>query len=85
MISEVREIVQHNIHSNRGSFLLIQFIVFISSVSKMSSTPNTSVVLVTGAANGIGRSVVMELAKLKYNIAAWDVDEVRALFIEFFM
>jgi len=39
----------------------------------MSSKPG--VVLVTGAANGIGRDICIELAKLKYNIAAWDIDE----------
>jgi len=39
----------------------------------MSSEPQ--IVLVTGAANGIGRSICIELAKLKYNIAAWDIDE----------
>ena len=39
-------------------------------------TPYSSVVLVTGAANGLGRAIVMEVAKLRYNIAAWDIDEV---------
>ena len=49
----------------------------------MCSKPSSSVVLVTGAANGIGRSVAMELAKLKTKdtIAAWDIDEVGPLIL----
>ena len=30
----------------------------------------------TGGANGIGASCARHLAKLQYNITAWDVDEV---------
>ena len=45
----------------------------------MSSSTQTQLVLVTGAANGIGKAIVTELARLKYNIAAWDVDQVGGL------
>ena len=60
---------------------MIKLLIF-SAVRQMSSKPSSPVVLVTGAANGIGRSVVMELAKLKTKntIAAWDIDEVGAFF-----
>lgn len=41
----------------------------------MSSPPaHPQLVLVTGAANGIGKAIVTELARLNYNIAAWDLD-----------
>jgi len=41
----------------------------------MAAQGTTAVVLVTGAANGIGRAVAVELAKLKFSVAAWDVDQ----------
>jgi len=33
-------------------------------------------VLITGAANGIGRSISLAVGKHNFNIAAWDVDKV---------
>ena len=33
-------------------------------------------VLITGAANGIGRSIAVAVGKLNFNIAAWDIDKV---------
>ena len=53
--------------------------ILIISDSAMSSSTQTQLVLVTGAANGIGKAIVTELARLKYNIAAWDVDQVGGL------
>jgi len=32
-------------------------------------------VLITGAANGIGRSIAVAVGKLNFNIAAWDIDK----------
>ena len=52
---------------------------FIISDFSMSSSAHTQLVLVTGAANGIGKAMVTELARLQYNIAAWDVDQVGGL------
>ena len=52
----------------------------IISDCQMSSSTHTQLVLVTGAANGIGKAIVTELASLKYNIAAWDVDQVGGWF-----
>ena len=49
---------------------------FNSSLPAMSAPPYSSVVRITGAANGLGRTISLEVAKLKYNIAAWDIDEV---------
>ena len=65
------------------TFILVE-INFSNIIHKINMNSEKELVLVTGAANGIGRHIVLEVAKLKrFNIAAWDIDPVRTCSLQF--